>query len=313
MLNRVFFRLSTKELRKVGEAEKRSKHVYDAAKQRSRLVSEVQSGKAQPSGSRLTWMPEISKSLLDQATQGLSAYQQDMITPAHSWFLSQLRSRDFSTSSGSDVPYPNKDETTINDLATNISENLKDHRWLEDNLIERFQRTFKTEIEQNSWYKGRFIIKSEDKIRRGKFSNEIDVNEGVIRGLINYKYDTDDWYLSDVVYAQIQLALKEAKISQFVPTKWSSDNVVNEWTAPAAADFVRSIETAHTFQAGSKEFAAIAQTAIAKSRFYLLKDHFPSREIKSITIGYFCERLYIECEIGEKLPEGEKIGEQRDR
>jgi hypothetical protein len=184
---------------------------------------------------------------------------------------------------------------------------LKDHGWLGDTLIERFQRTFKTLTTEEC--EGMFKIDSVDVIGRGVFFNHIDVNKGEIIGIANSKEDTDDWYFSNVVYAQIQLALQKAGISQFVPTRWYGDNVVNEETKSVAESFLPAGETERTFEAGSEEFAAIARTATAKSKFHLLKDHFPNREVKSITVKRVLEkdkemRLDIVYEIGERFPQG---------
>jgi hypothetical protein len=173
---------------------------------------------------------------------------------------------------------------------------LQKEGWLsEDPVSEKFDWTFETTIEEDTANKGIFTLTSKDIIGRGYYGNKIDVNEGQIIGGGNYKRSTKNWHLSEVMYAQLQLALKKAgkDLSQFDLKSWYGMNVTNEETKLVAERFLPQEETERAFEAGSAEFAALAQTPTAKSKFYLLAQHpeaFGGKEVTSITVKRVFER-----------------------
>ncbi len=163
---------------------------------------------------------------------------------------------------------------------------------------------------------------SEDKIGKGYYANTINVNDGLIVGVTsNYRGEnyskmvTTNWHLSDVVYHQLQLVLKQAAkgFSQFDLKSWSDMNVANEVTKAVAERLLPQGEIQRIFQAGNENFDALARTPLAKSKFYLLKDHpevFGDKQATSITVKRVFERegkkldheeIDINYTIGEKL------------
>jgi hypothetical protein len=172
---------------------------------------------------------------------------------------------------------------------------LRDHGWLGDTPMNAFQRTFHTMVEEESDKRGIFKITSEDRIGGGNHINEIDLNKGNITGLYNFKRDTKNWPFSEVVYTQLQLALKKAgkDPSQFDLKSWYGTHIVNEGTKSVAERFLPAGETERTFKAGSEEFDALARTPTAKSKFHLLAQHpeaFGDKKVTSITVKRIFER-----------------------
>ena len=103
---------------------------------------------------------------------------------------------------------------------------------LGDHPIDVFQRTFETKIAEEPDRKGKLIAVSEANIGEGSYTNIIDMNEGKIIGVANYKRNTKNWYLSEVVYTQLQLVLQKAgkDISQFSLKSWEDMHVINKNT-----------------------------------------------------------------------------------
>src|SRR5690349_3963398 len=75
-----------------------------------------------------------------------------------------------------------------------------------DKSIETFKNTFNTMIRENKSNAGTFLVQSKIKGKEGVYENIYDINNGQITGRTNYKRDIEGWYLSDVVYNQLQLA-----------------------------------------------------------------------------------------------------------
>jgi cell fate (sporulation/competence/biofilm development) regulator YlbF (YheA/YmcA/DUF963 family) len=163
---------------------------------------------------------------------------------------------------------------------------LKEQKRLRDTSIEAFRKAFKTKISNEG--NGRFFVESVAKQGAAFYQNIIDVDKGQIRGMNNKKYHTKNWHLSDVVYNQLQLVLKEAgkDISQFDLKNWYGNNIVNGSTEHIA-EILLGENLQKTFKAGSNEFNAIKDTATAKSKFYLLDQHredFRGKQVTSMTV-----------------------------
>ncbi len=172
--------------------------------------------------------------------------------------------------------------------------------------IKAFNETFETTIKKDP--KGVFEVRSYDEKGGGYFLNEIEVEKGRIIGNANYKYDTKGWYLSDVIYNQLQLALKEAgkDIPQFNLKSWYDKQIGNEETKAVAESCFAKVSSQKilamdetdklTFEKGSDEFNELMKTATAKSKFYLLKDNFPGKQVMRITV-YIDNEIDIDYQI----------------
>ena len=182
-----------------------------------------------------------------------------------------------------------------------LSRNLIGHlKKLEDQQrIKAFNETFKTTIKETK--EGVFEVFSSDAKGGGTFLNEIEVEEGRIIGKANYKFDTKGWHLSDVIYTQLQLALKEAgkDISQFNLKSWYAERVAFNDTANVAESCLETYGIYNmTFEKDSEEFNNLMNTTTAKSKFYLLKDHFPGKQVTRITVSQdIRDDIYIDYQI----------------
>jgi hypothetical protein len=184
-------------------------------------------------------------------------------------------------------------------LASSSSEQSR-HDKLEKN-IKTFISTFNTTIEKRG--DGSFLLRSIINGKEGKYINSYNIDKGKIRGESNYKKDIENWYLSDVVYHQLQLATQKAgkSISDFDLKSWYGSQIKNPETKETAERLLRGAMQ-QTFYAGSNDFTALAQTPTAKSKFYLLKDYpesFPGKRVTSITvIRHDYDQMSIEYEFG---------------
>jgi hypothetical protein len=169
--------------------------------------------------------------------------------------------------------------------------------------IEEFNRTFDTTIREDK--KGVFDVYSTDRVGGGKYSNIIHMKEGYISEYSNYKHNTQDWHLSDVVNTQLQLALQKAgKDSPPFDLKGCYvRRINNEGTLAVAERYVSKYGSDQkTFEKGSEEFNALMGTTLAKSNIHLLKDHFPRKEITRIAVMRdYREEINIDYQIGDKI------------
>jgi len=181
----------------------------------------------------------------------------------------------------------------------------------EDHTLKTFKQIFTTKIFSEG--KGVFIVES--RIPYAGYKNKINVREGQIIGIINWKMpkaekwylsqviqhqllsvldnwkipEAKKWYLSEVVYCQLLSVLKEAgkSISDFDLKSWKGETISNNNTLKTVEQCLPQGVTECTFEAGSKEFDQLAHTETAKSKFYLLSQHpeaFGKKQITSITV-----------------------------
>jgi hypothetical protein len=180
------------------------------------------------------------------------------------------------------------------------AEELKQQR---DTSIEAFQRTFETDIlpaktngelayvediVASIGIKCGFHVTSKDNLGKGLYDNIIDVEGGKIIGVSNDKNRTKGWYLSDVIYNQLQLVLKEVgkDISQFDLESWYGYSISHADTKAVALKCLQG-EKKKTFEAGSKEFNALKGNITAKPKIYLLEQHpdiFHGKQVVSVTV-----------------------------
>jgi hypothetical protein len=161
-------------------------------------------------------------------------------------------------------------------------------RWQEEdrNTFKDFQEAFKTDIKEIN---GIFIVKSDALEGGGTYKNGINIDNGQIIGIKNFKWNTNSWYSSEIVYNQLRLVLDHARkdISQFDITNWKGSEIANIHTKYTLNLFVPEETNFMTFKAGEDGFIALAGTQTAQSKFYLLAQHpkaFKGKQVRSITV-----------------------------
>lgn len=148
-----------------------------------------------------------------------------------------------------------------------------------DNLeaaLESFNNAFHTTI--NDKGEGKFEVDSESiggYRTGGVFRNMIDIEEGKINGLANWRF-AGEWHLSDVVFHQILRVLheKEMNISQFDPKCWEGNNIANSSTKEILDEVGEG-----TFYPNSRQFRRLLNSEIGSSKKYFLEAHFPHKQI----------------------------------
>lgn len=109
----------------------------------------------------------------------------------------------------------------------------------EDNPFSEFKKVFRCQIKESSKKKGVFVVETNSE-NEGLYTNIIDVKKGKIIGLSNYKRNVESkWFLSEVIYHQIELAMQTygGSISDFNITSWLGKNIYNESTINVAKWF----------------------------------------------------------------------------
>ncbi len=161
-----------------------------------------------------------------------------------------------------------------------------------DNLLDKlgletFKSTFHTHIKEIA--DSVFVVRSKAKSGEGIYKNIISIDKGQFIGIKNYRNNTNNWFLSEIIYIQLQISLEKAgkDISQFDLKSWYGKHIEDEETKNTARSLLPEEEGRWAFSAGSDEFNALAQTPTAKSKFYLLKDYpeaFSGKQVTSITV-----------------------------
>lgn len=138
------------------------------------------------------------------------------------------------------------------------NESDKQHtEWKRDNTLKAFQDTFETVIqpEKDGW----FQVRSHDSTGGGNYNNYINIAKGEIALMINFKKNTKNLFLSDVMYNQLLLVLSKAE-------KDIADFDLKKCTASIPLD--------------------PEAKAIKKAITYFLEQHqeaFPNKKLKKIT------------------------------
>jgi hypothetical protein len=182
-------------------------------------------------------------------------------------------------------------------------------KWQEkdrDSTLDAFQRDFVTTITEEE--KGVFLAESKAKEGEGYYNNEININNGEITGLHNFKRATEGWHFSEVVFNQLQLVMQEQvkkdiasqeqtqkditkKAEEYMASfdlkNWRDEKISNKSTRSIVGLFLPAGTNKHTFEKGSEGFLALAGTPTAQSKFYLLAQHqkaLGQKEVTSITV-----------------------------
>jgi hypothetical protein len=157
-----------------------------------------------------------------------------------------------------------------------------------DSRLDAFEKYFETCTSENSTGIFRVLSKIKGK-REAPYINEINTNNGEIRGLSNFKNSTKDWHLSEIIFNQFQLVMKKANkdIASFDLKNWRDKQITNESTMNTVELFLPVGTNEHTFEKGSEGFIALAGIQTAQSKFYLLAQYqkaFGKKEVTSITV-----------------------------
>jgi hypothetical protein len=166
------------------------------------------------------------------------------------------------------------------------------------------------------------VVKSYSRNISGTYENEIDVKNGIIKGIYNRYFppkSEEKLDFSEVVFNQLRLAMGELsmEISRFNLKCWYGNEIINENTEKAAELFFpeergsdgKIKEGRKTFEAGEDGFIALAGTPTGQSKFYLLAQHpkaFPDKQVTSITVIRHSDgQIDIEYQFGSKLEQKE--------
>jgi hypothetical protein len=164
--------------------------------------------------------------------------------------------------------------------------------------FEYFEANFDTHVIKLTNY--RVGVKSYSRNISGTYENEIDVKNGIIKGIYNRYFppkSEEKLDFSEVVFNQLCLAMRDLNIERVrLNLKcWYGNEIINENTEKTAELFFpeekgsdgKIKDGSKTFKAGEDGFIALAGTPTAQSKFYLLAQHpkaFKNKKVKSITV-----------------------------